>query len=53
MTAFMLDQGRPVYMERTGELDLAAMEASGVTLDDYVLYHCRVQNPDGLSRCRT
>jgi hypothetical protein len=35
-------QGSPVWMEHAAAIDVPGMEAAGISLEDFVYYHCRV-----------
>lgn len=37
-------QGSPVWMEHAAAIDVPGMEAAGISLDDFVYYHCRVRD---------
>ena len=34
-------QGSPVWMEHAAAIDVPGMEAAGISLEDFVYYHCR------------
>ena len=36
-------QGSPVWMEHAAAIDVPGMEAAGISLEDFVYYHCRVR----------